>query len=230
MPRWLVVFLSAALAATAAVSTTELDKARDRQDAAALDGLIAQARQRTQANPNSAQALYQEALADSYAAEIAIEVHDKKKAESLAEAGIDAARKAVAIDGGNAEYHRVLGDLCGQAIPANIFSALKYGQCARDEVNKAIQLDPNLAIAYVSRGVGNYYLPSQMGGGYDLALKDFDKAIALNPSLAEAYVWKGLALRKLNKNGEARQALEKALQIDPNRLWAKQQLEKTPAQ
>ena len=155
---------------------------------------------------------------------------DKAKAQQLAEAGIDAAKKAIAVNGNNAEYHRILGQLCGQVIPANpLFGGLKYGQCARDEVNKAIELDGKSAMAYVSRGVGNYYLPPQFGGGIDLALKDLDKALALNANLSEAYLWKGIALRKANRNAEARAALEKALQLDPERVWTKQQLEKTPA-
>jgi len=120
--------------------------------------------------------------------------------------------------------------LCGQVIPANpILGAMKYGQCARDELEKAIQLNGNLALAYVSRGVGYTYLPPSFGGGIDLALKDFNKAIAINPNLADAYLWKGVALHKANQNAEARQALQKALQLDPNRLWAKQELDKTPA-
>ena len=68
-----------------------------------------------------------------------------------------------------------------------------------------------------------------MGGGLEVALKDFDKALALDPKLAEAYLWKGVTLRKANRNAEARQAFQKALEISPNRLWAKQQLDKTPA-
>jgi tetratricopeptide (TPR) repeat protein len=68
-----------------------------------------------------------------------------------------------------------------------------------------------------------------MGGGIDLAIKDFDHAIAINPNLAEAYLWKGVTLRKANRNTEARQELERALALDPNRLWAKEQLSKTPA-
>ena len=107
--------------------------------------------------------------------------------------------------------------------------ALKYGQCARDEISKAIELNPNLPLAYVSRGVGNYYLPSSMGGGADLALKDIEKAISLDAKLSEGYLWKGIVLRKLNRNSEARQAFQKALELNPDRLWTKQQLDKTPA-
>jgi tetratricopeptide (TPR) repeat protein len=227
-----VLFRMAAIAAT--LGTNELEQARDRQDLAAIERMIPQLQQAAQAgtaSSPSAEANYHLALAYSYAAEIAMELRDKKKAEALAEAGIEAAKRAVSKKPSDAEYHRILGELCGQVIPANpVFGSLKYGQCARDEINKAIELDNRLALAYVSRGVGNFYLPASMGGGVDLALKDFDKAISLNPNLGEAYLWKGIALRKINRHVEARQALQRALQLDPDRLWAKQQLNKTPAQ
>lgn len=217
-----VFSLACALALAIPTVTKDLDHARDRQDLTALDADIAQLKQGS-AKP------YDLALAYSYAAEVAMELHDKKKAEAYAEAGMDPARKAVAENGSDAEYHRLLGNLCGQVIPANpLMGALKYGQCARDEIDKAIALNGKLAMAYVSRGVGNYYLPSSMGGGPDAALKDLDQAIALNPQLADAYLWKGITLRKLNQNAEARKNLEKSLQLDPERQWAKQELEKTP--
>lgn len=214
----------------AAVTANDLTSARNRQDLPALEKLIKQCQQAQQQNANSPEADYQLALAYSYGAEVAMEVRDKKKSEALAEAGLEAAQKAVNANGGKAEYHRLLGELCGQVIPANpIFGALKYGQCARDEINKALQLDSKLALAYVSRGVGNYYLPSSMGGGAEVALKDLDQAIALNPNLADAYLWKGITLRKANRDAEARKMLERALQLDPSRLWTKEQLAKTPA-
>ena len=220
-----VIALLAGVCSLAAAS--ELSAARDRQDLTALDGLIA----RYQKSAQAPDGLYHLALANSYAAEVALELRDKKKAESYAQAGIDPAQKAVAANGGNAEYHRLLGQICGQVIPANpLLGALKYGQCARDEIAKALQMDSKLAMAYVSRGVGNYYLPASMGGGVDVALKDFDKAISLDAKLPDAYLWKGVALRKANRNGEARQALARAAQLNPARLWTKQQLDKTPAQ
>lgn len=209
---------------------TELTNARDRQDLATLNTLVIQYQQVSQSKPQCTECLYKLALANSYAAEVAMELRDKRKSEGFAEAGMAAAQKLTAGNGNNAEYHRLLGELCGQVIPANpIFGALKYGQCARDEIDKAIQLDAKLALAYVSRGVGNYYLPSSMGGGMDIALKDFDKALAIDPKLADAYIWKGVTLRKANRNGEARRAFLKALEIDPQRMWTKQQLDKTPA-
>jgi tetratricopeptide (TPR) repeat protein len=222
------------VAIAAEVGTGELEQARDRQDLAAIEHMIPQYQQAAQqglANSRSPDPNYRLALAYSYAAEVAIELRDKKKAEALAEAGVEAAKKAVSKKPSDAEYHRILGELCGQVIPANpVFGSLKYGQCARDEINKAIELDNQLALAYVSRGVGNFYLPASMGGGVDLALKDFDKAISLSPNSGEAYLWKGIALRKINRHAEARQALQRALQLDPDRLWAKQQLNKTPSQ
>lgn len=219
-----------ALAIAAVSQNADLLAARDRGDRAALDRFIEQAKQADK-NTKSAEAQYRLALAYSYGAEVAMEQHDKKKAESLAEAGLEVAQKAVSEDGSNAEYHRLLGALCGQVIPANpLMGTLKYGQCARDEINKAIQLNSNLALAYVSRGVGNYYLPASMGGGPEVAVKDFDKAIALDPKLADSYLWKGITLRKENRNAEAHKALEQAVKLAPNRVWAKEQLGKTPAQ
>jgi tetratricopeptide (TPR) repeat protein len=208
----------------------ELNSARDRQDLAALDHVIAESKAAA-ADAKAADAQYRLALANSYAAEVAMELRDKKKSEAYAEAGMEPAQKALANNAGNAEYHRLMGQLCGQVIPANpLMGALKFGPCARDEITKALQLNDKLALAYVSRGVGNYYLPASMGGGVDEALKDFDKAVALDPKLSDAYLWKGITLRKANRNAEARKALEQALQMNPGRLWAKQQLEKIPAQ
>jgi tetratricopeptide (TPR) repeat protein len=219
-----------ALAVGGSTQNTDLLEARDRGDSAALDRLIQQAKQAADSNASSAEAQYRLALAYSYGAEVAMEQRDKKRAESLAEAGLDPAQKAVSSNGSNAEYHRLLGALCGQVIPANpLLGALKYGQCARDEINKAIQLNGALALAYVSRGVGNYYLPASMGGGPDVAVRDFDKAISIDPKLADSYLWKGITLRKENRNAEAHKALEQAVQLAPNRVWAKEQLQKTPA-
>lgn len=217
----LLCFISAAGAG-------ELENARNAQDRAALDKLAIRAAVAAQKQPNDAAVQYQAALAQSYVAEVAIELRDKNQAHAAAEAGIEAAKRAIALKD-SAENHRVYGTLCGQAISANVMQGLKYGRCAKEEVDKAVQLDPKAAINYVARGIGYYYLPPALGGGNELAIKDFEKAIALDAKLADGHLWLGLALRKANKNAEARKEFQKALDLNPSRVWVKQQLEKTPA-
>ena len=217
------------LAMMLAVPVSDLEHARDRQDKPALERAAAELSAAAAKQPQDAAAQYRAALAQSYLAEVAMEMRDKERAKTAAEAGIKAAERAVALNGSAGEHHRVLGTLCGQVIPANVMAGLRYGRCAQEAINKAIELAPKSAIVFVSRGVGNYYLPPMFGGGPDVAIRDFRKAIELDPKSAEAYLWMGIALRKANRNAEAHQAIAKAVELNPRRVWAKQQLEKTPA-
>src|SRR5579859_4758919 len=210
-----------------ALDDSELIRARDHQDRAALEKLAADARAAADKQPNDAAAQYRFALAQSFSAEVAIEQHDKNAAKSAAQAGMDAAGKAANLTPDSAEYQRILGTLCGQMVSSSSLAGLKYGKCALESVDKAIELDPKSSMAYVSHGVGNYYLPAAFGGGIELAIKDFRKAIELNPKNSDAWLWLGVALRKSNQGGEAQKAFEKCLELNPNRVWAKQQLEKT---
>ncbi len=225
MQAWLVM-----LWLGAAIGGADLNRARDIQDRGTLDRMAAEAAAAAQKSPNDPTAQYKAALAESYVAEVAIEVRDKAQAHSAAETGIKIAERAVALKPDDAEYHRIYGTLCGQAVSANVLQGMKFGRCAQEEVNKAVQLDPKSAINYVSRGVGYYYLPAGLGGGMDLAIKDFQKAIEIDPQSADAHLWMGLALRKQNRNGDARREFQKAMDLNPSRAWAKQQLEKTPSQ
>ncbi|HYI95300.1 MAG TPA: tetratricopeptide repeat protein [Bryobacteraceae bacterium] len=226
----LIVGVLAFAAAVVPLPPRELEQARDKQDRSALERIASTYGTTAAKQPTDAQAQYEFARAQSYLAEVATELKDKNGGRTAAEAGIKAAEQAVALKAGVAEYHRLLGTLCGQLVPANVLAGLKYGKCAMQSINKAIELDPKSALAYVSRGVGNYYLPAAFGGGPEIALKDFDQAIQLDTKLAEAHLWRGLALRKLNRNVDARAAFSKSLQLNPARVWTKLQLEKTPPQ
>jgi|SRR5271165_478304 len=227
--RPLFAVLVIALAAHAAVGDPELVKARDLQDRATLDRIFNDRRAAAAKQPQDAAAQYRLALAASYSAEVATELRDKNATKSLAQTGIDAAEKAVSLKPDSAEHQRILGTLCGQIISGNSLSAIKYGKCALEAVNKAIELDPKSSVNYVSRGVGNYYLPPAFGGGIDIAIKDFRKAIELDPKNSDAWLWLGIALRRSNQPEEARKAIAKSLELNPDRMWAKQQLEKTAA-
>ena len=213
----------------AAPAVSPLEAARDRQDRPALEKLAGDACGAASRAAGDFNAQMQCALASSYLAEVDQEQRDKKAAQQAARRGIDAATKAVALKPNDGEAYRLLGMLYGQSI-TDLVSGLSSGPRAKEAINKAVALAPKSSSVYMARGVGNYYLPSQLGGGAETAIADFRKAISLDAKNAEAYLWLGLALRKENKNPEARQAFAKALELDPNRAWAKQQLDKTPAQ
>jgi tetratricopeptide (TPR) repeat protein len=208
--------------------SSPLETARDLQDRGALARLVEDYSATAAKAPNDAEAQYHLALACSYQAEVEIELHDKKAGQQSAERGIKAGEKAVSLNGNSAEYYRILGTLYGQAI-VDITSGLNYGAKAKEAINKAVEKAPKSSAMYVARGVGNFYLPALMGGGPKPAIEDFRKAIELDSKNAEAYLWLGVSLKKDNRDAEARQAFTKSLELDPKRVWTKQQLDKTPA-
>jgi len=217
-----------ALALTA-LAASDIETSVNAQDAKALQALAAKAKAEAEKKPADAVAWGHAALASSRWAQVAMELGDKKGSGAAAEAAIPVAEKSVELAPKSAEYHRILGTLCGQVIPANPIAGISRGRCALDEVNRAIELDPKSSMAYLSRGIGNYYMPPMFGGGVDKALADLRKAVELDTKNAEAYLWTGIALRKENKNAEARAAFQQSLKLNPKRKWAQQQLEKTPA-
>ncbi len=77
--------------------------------------------------------------------------------------------------------------------------------------NKAIELDPNYANAYIGRG-GTYGYLSQ----YERSIEDFNKAIELDPDNAEAYNNRGAAYFYLNQYERAIEDFNKTIELYPN--------------
>jgi tetratricopeptide (TPR) repeat protein len=216
------------LAAYLAAAPPAVETARDQQDRATLQKIDDESFAAAAQKPNDSEAQYRAAVTSSYLAEVALELRDRKLAEQTAMRGVKAAERAVALKPDVAEYYRILGTLCGQVVPANVLTGIGYAKRAKEAIDTAITKDPRSSAAYMARGVGNYYLPAALGGGVELAIADMRKAIELDPKNADAYLWLGLALRKQNKNADARGAFSKALELNPRRVWAKEQLAKTP--
>jgi tetratricopeptide (TPR) repeat protein len=220
--------LTIALAAVAAAAPAGLETARDSQNRVMLQQMVTQLAAAAEKAPNDHTAQYTLALGCSYLAEVMIEQRERKPARQAAEQGIKAGEKAVALQPQSADSYRLLATLYGQAI-TDVMSGLSYGPKAKSSVSKAMELAPKSSMVWVAQGVGNYYLPAALGGGAPNAITSLRKAIELDPKNAEAYMWLGVSLRKDGKDAEARQAFTKSLELNPNRVWVKQQLEKTPA-
>src|SRR4051795_5012068 len=98
------------LAAAVAFAAAPLETARDQQDRATLQKMIADYSAAAAKAPDNAEAQFRVALACSYLAQVANEQHDRKAARQAAEQGIKPGEKAVALKP-SPEYYRVLGTL-----------------------------------------------------------------------------------------------------------------------
>ncbi|MCP4349388.1 MAG: tetratricopeptide repeat protein [Desulfobacterales bacterium] len=77
-------------------------------------------------------------------------------------------------------------------------------------INKAIELDPNWAVAYSHRGIAYASL-----GNYHRAIKELTKAIELDPNYTKARSNRGGYLIKIKKYDSAIKDLTNAINIDP---------------
>ncbi|MFZ0964343.1 MAG: tetratricopeptide repeat protein [Terriglobia bacterium] len=124
------------------------------------------------------------------------------------------AQHAVDLDGKNAEFHLLLGQVLGEmAAKASIFSAGPLALKFRKEVETALQLDPQNLDAMYSLMQFKFQAPVLMGGNKDEARALADKITALNAS--EGYLARA-SLAELEKNPVQVEAYYlKAVQADP---------------
>lgn len=101
---------------------------------------------------------------------------------------------------------------------ARIKEEQKDPVAAIKELNRAIELNPKYAEAYLLRAKGYYFL-AEMDEGRDNSEKaksDLATAIKLNPRLAEAYDYKGVGLASENKLKEALDCFNQAVTLNNN--------------
>ena len=84
-------------------------------------------------------------------------------------------------------------------------------QQAVELIDKAIEINPNVAATYSNRGNALKELKQ-----LDAAVASYDKAIALNPNYVEAHTNRGIALQELNQPGAAIASYDKAIALNPN--------------
>jgi len=94
------------------------------------------------------------------------------------------------------------------------FAYLNKGQIedAISDFNKAIELDPGKAVAYVVRGSVYHSRLNQL----DNAISDYSKAIEIDPDLAVAYQNRGSVYNRLDQLDNAISDYSKAIEINPD--------------
>ena len=127
----------------------------------------------------------------------------KAERVALAEEGIVYADKSIALKNDFSDSHRVRGALISNRI-SGMFSGMRNGSLAEEEINMALRLDNNNAMAHIEEARKFINKPGLLGGDINKGIEILNNVIKDNPGLEKAYLNLGIAYAK---NGE----LEKAI-------------------
>jgi len=133
--------------------------------------------------------------------------------EELADA-IGLLEKAVQLEPNLAPAHALLA----RAYVTQTFLAQPEALEARavDAVNHALRLDPDLADAYLARGLIHWTHRNRFP--HERAILDIKHAIELDPSLAEAHHWLGTIFAHIGLLEKAEQELRTARLLEPTNM------------
>ena len=130
-----------------------------------------------------------------------------------------------------AESHALMSPVLGMQI-VSAAQAMTLGMRSRAELGRAKALDPRNPRVRLLEGISALYTPPAFGGGFDAAVRHFLAAIELFAEdvpepplpawgLAEAHAWLGQAYAEMGKVEEAREAYERALELEPEYAWVR---------
>ena len=128
-------------------------------------------------------------------------------------AAIEELERAVSDDRTFALAHATLASAYTQRFFYDATNPL-FEQKAFLEIERALALDPNQAVAYLARAQLTWNMRN--GFPHERAVGDLRRALSINPNLAEAYVELGKVYYHVGLTDKAVDANEQALRLDPS--------------
>jgi tetratricopeptide (TPR) repeat protein len=197
----------------------QLDEGRVTLDAAALTAAKNSFSECVRHDPRNAQCEFDLARAESYLVQAENIAKHSDASKRWLDDAISDAQKAIAINDHFADAHALLGDLYGEKI-TGMMSGMHYGPKANAESARALQLDPNNALAYAVQGRKYLFSPSAFGGDVDKAIESFKRATTIDPQSDENFVWLAKAYKKKGDSTAANNALAEALRLNSRSAFA----------
>lgn len=203
--------------------STDVVAAREARDSASIEVLqrLVKKAQKEAAASNTADAYIRVALFSMWLCEAVESRQNNELFKKVAEEGVAAAEKAVALNSQSSDAHWLLGDLLNQLIPHVYGGGMKYGQRANSELDRALELNPKNANAYVSRAISYNYTPESFGGSKTKAVELLKKAVELDPAADTPHIWLALFHLEAQDKEAALREITLALSANPNRSFAK---------
>lgn len=193
-------------------------KSRDRAEVAQLQQMVEKARREAEETKRF-ESYRRLALFNVWLCEAAEAHQNNEVFKRAAEAGVAAAEKAVELNPRSSEAHQLLGDLLNQLIPHVFGGGMRYGKRSTDELDKAIELDPKNADAYVSRAISYYYTPESFGGNRQKAFELLTKAVEFASHEDSPHIWLAMFHLEAGRAQDALHEINLARRANPDRSF-----------
>jgi tetratricopeptide (TPR) repeat protein len=139
----------------------------------------------------------------------------KAERVALAEEGIIYADKSIALKYDFSDSHRVRGALISNRI-AGMFSGMRNGSLAEEEIDMALQIDNKNAMAHIENARKFINKPGLLGGDINKGIEILNNVIKDNPGLEKGYINLGIAYEKNGEVEKAINAFKRLLEINPD--------------
>jgi imidazolonepropionase-like amidohydrolase len=182
--------------------------------------------------------LYYIALCDYRLATYYLTLAQMDKAEPYIKEGQDYLKKGMEMNPEFGELDAFYAYMLGFEIALKPEKAMSLGMQSFQYYGNAFQKSPENPRVHYLKGVSDLYTPVEYGGGADAAIKTLAKSLELfegekieDPVLPswgkdEAYTFLGMAYNQKGDKNKAAELFKKALEINPEFVLAKDELEK----
>ena len=149
------------------------------------------------------------------------------------QSAVEQLETSIERDETSADAHALLSSVYGQIISVRPLMGAVLGLKSGSAINRARKLDPDNPRVVLIEAISNWNTPKIWGGSPDKAIEGFERAALLfaqeevtDPLLPswghnETYAWIGIAYMDRGQLQKAREAFEKALEVDPDFGWVK---------
>ena len=216
----MLVFYIAAFCGLGATQTDPDALYRDRENLSSARRAEEIWTARLAADPRDFESAWKLARVDYWLGTSGLPPRDRKPA---LEAGVAAARKAVAISGGRCEGHFWLAANMGALAESfGLRQGIRYRTPIRESLERCLKIDPSFLDGSPDRALGRWYykVPGLFGGNKKKSEEHLRKALSYNPRSIITLLFLGETLDELDRRVEARKVLEAAIAAPLSDEWA----------
>ena len=139
------------------------------------------------------------------------------------EAGMAAARTAIALQGGKPEGHFWLAANMGALAESfGLSQGLKYRKAIKAELEAVLRLDPAYESGSADRALGRWYfkVPGVFGGSNEKSEQHLRKSLTYDAQSTASWFFLAETLDDMGRKADARAALQKVIDAPLNPNWA----------